>query len=691
MIYKKYPFVKQQDLKDCGVCSLRMVIEYYHGYIELETLRLLTHTTRKGVSAYHIIEAAQKLGFHGYGIKTNLEEYDLKILPVIAYVKLQTGTYHYVVLYKIDAKRKKILMADPAFGFRKLSFFEFEQIWQNIFIVLYPVKNIPTFGKKHSLKKLYWDLFKNNFNSYVRFIVFSLLLGIFTLFLSFYLEWILDGINKQMPKSYFYFISFFFIILYFFQYFSEYIQKCLFFNLSKKLNLMLTTTFVNRLLFLPYQYYFHRTTGEIVQKLNDLNAIETFFEKLIIFMGLDIWLLFFSFVILSFINSTIFFLLLFIFIIHFIFFYYSQKIDYQNYFLLQQKKEEVTNYLSEMVHGFESIKGMHIEKTFANQFLKSQLLVIKRDIKYHLFLFFQQFLKDYMKEIFFILVITITIFSSFENPNLPVRIFTIQTLLHYYFLGMNNLQELIVQYPKAKQIYERISFLEESCEEKKQLSFHLSGRIQVCHLTYTYDDLLPILDNVSFEISRGEKVLLLGPTGSGKSTLLKLLLRYFPVAQNQILFDETDINMISTETLENTITYVDQNGTLFSDTLYQNIVLYRKVESETFLEVIKLCRVDEIISKRQLGIHVKLEENGFNLSGGERFRIMLARALLNPFQILLIDECFSSMNQEMEYQILKQLFWKYPDKTMIIISHRTSSIDLFDKKYYLKKGVLKAL
>ena len=109
----RYPFEKQKDLKDCGVCSLLMIIRYYGGGVSKEYLRELTNTTKLGTTAYDIIQAANKLGFNSTGVKGNISDLDESNSPCIAHVVIKKSYQHFIVIYKVDKKKKKLLIADP--------------------------------------------------------------------------------------------------------------------------------------------------------------------------------------------------------------------------------------------------------------------------------------------------------------------------------------------------------------------------------------------------------------------------------------------------------------------------------------------------------------------------------------------------------------------------------------------------
>ena len=127
-----------------------------------------------------------------------------------------------------------------------------------------------------------------------------------------------------------------------------------------------------------------------------------------------------------------------------------------------------------------------------------------------------------------------------------------------------------------------------------------------------------------------------------------------------------------------------QEETLFQGTLFDNIVLDRSVSKEKLVEVIRCCQLEEVIQRHPQGLRQMLTNHGSQLSGGERQRVILARFLLQPFDVFMIDEGFSEMDISLERQILKNLFYTYFQKTFIVISHRMDNRDLFGRHFSVR-------
>lgn len=216
----------------------------------------------------------------------------------------------------------------------------------------------------------------------------------------------------------------------------------------------------------------------------------------------------------------------------------------------------------------------------------------------------------------------------------------------------------------------------------------LDGRIVFEEVTFSYPDAaVETLKGVSFTIEPGEKVAILGRIGSGKSTVARLILGLYTPASGKVMIDGTDIRQIDPGDLRRNIGAVLQDLWLFSGNVRDNIAIGAVRPRDTdVLEAARIAGVDDFIAKHPMGYDLPLAERGEGLSGGQRQAITLARALVGRPPIMLLDEPTSSMDVQNEAAVLKRLKTELADRTVIVITHRTSLLDLVDRVIVIEDG-----
>ena len=199
----------------------------------------------------------------------------------------------------------------------------------------------------------------------------------------------------------------------------------------------------------------------------------------------------------------------------------------------------------------------------------------------------------------------------------------------------------------------------------------------------------PVLKNLTLDLHQGQKIAILGKTGSGKSTLLQLLVRNYDTNQGELLLAEKPISAYSENTLRNQICFLTQRVHVFSDTLRQNLQFARleKISDEKMTEVLNQVGLGKLLEQEQ-GLNLWLGDGGRPLSGGEQRRLGLARILLNNAPILLLDEPTEGLDRETERRILRLILQHAENKTLIMVTHRLTAIEQFDKICVIDEGKL---
>lgn len=689
----KYPFEKQTDLKDCGVCSLLMLVEYYGGGVSKEYLRKITNTTKDGVTAYSLLEGAKELGFSGYGVKGSFQTIEKTYLPCIAHVVIQNSYQHFVVIYKIDKKKKILLVADPAKnGVVRMSFQEFEKMSTNQFLFLKPQKKIMYVKKNTTLKKLIFDFLLIHKSNLFFLIFLSSVVTIFNILFSFQFKILMEYVISYQNSHNLLLIALIFGLIILLKEFSNYYRNLLINQINHQLDKSLFLNVYHHILSLPYLYYKNRTTGEVIARIEDLTSIRNVISKLLVTVFLDMMLAASTFITLFFLNSKLTFILIicisFVFIVIWLFREFLEK----NMEKSKQEAAKLNSFLVETIGGIETIKNQNIQPFIENNFLLKYCSYNKCSLLYNKLFILEQFLKDIIDQFGTFFVMILGSYLVVKNELDISCLITFVTLMGYLLDPIKNMVNLDLSLKEAKTSLARIHELYEVEEENTKLDHKKSnkkllGKIKTNHLMYSYNGKDLFLKNINLNINPGDRVLIYGSSGSGKSTLAKTLSKQLEVNNGFLFYDDIDINQYSLHHIREEICYISQQETLFTDSIYQNIVLDKQIDYNDFLDIAKCCMVDEFANNDILVYDKLLEENGFNLSGGQRQRIILARALLKDAKIYILDESLNEIDIKKERQILNNLFKRYPEKTFIIISHRFHNQDLFDKKYRIDNGV----
>ena len=220
----------------------------------------------------------------------------------------------------------------------------------------------------------------------------------------------------------------------------------------------------------------------------------------------------------------------------------------------------------------------------------------------------------------------------------------------------------------------------------------LDGAIEFKNITFGYPgQQIPALSSVSFRIRPGEKVGIIGKMGSGKTTIQKLMMNFYQPGEGSILVSGTDINQLDPSDLRKTISYVPQDVILFEGSIRDNIVMSAPLSDDTaVLKAAALSGLSEFIDRHPEGYDLNVGERGIRLSGGQRQGVAIARALLNQGQLLILDEPTSGMDNTTEGVFIDSLMPYLKDKTMVLITHKSTMLRLVDRLIVINEGQIVA-
>ena len=226
--------------------------------------------------------------------------------------------------------------------------------------------------------------------------------------------------------------------------------------------------------------------------------------------------------------------------------------------------------------------------------------------------------------------------------------------------------------------------------EQKVFSEPFRGEIEFRDVTFVYPGATSsAIENISFTARPGKTTAFIGSTGSGKSTIINLIPRFYDVTQGKILIDGIDIREVNQKTLRDKISYVPQKNALFSGTIESNMQFGdENASEEEIMEALRIAQAENFVSEKKDGIKAEIAQSGTNVSGGQKQRLTIARALVKKAPIYIFDDSVSALDFKTDAALRKALNAKIADKTVLIVAQRVSTIKNADQIIVLDEGVI---
>ncbi len=497
---------------------------------------------------------------------------------------------------------------------------------------------------------------------------------------------IVDDRNIEALLSFFY-ISIAYIVIFAILYFLKMIFKGKF---LKDVSSQLKEDIFKGILKLPIDKLNSRNTSDYISVLiNDVKILEESYFLAILNIISSLALALVALISFFIINPIVAIVALIVNIIQlFIPKLFEKKIS----FLKKEYSDELTQYtqrLKDFTSGFEVIKSFNIE-SFVNKSHKKSIKTLETNrydyTKVESFLFA---LSNFSSFFVFIFIFAFGGYYVIKNNMEVAALLTMIQLLNYIGDPIINAIEDITKIKSIKQIKEKILDIVNTEENDINLEEKVSFDKDIIfeNIYYSYDNEKMVLNNINITFEKGKKYVIVGNSGSGKSTLLKLLLGYYKDFQGNIKIDDTMIEELGINNINKLISVIHQNVFLFEDTFENNIKLYKDYDLEKLYSVIEKSGLNELLNKLGDGLRTKIEENGKNLSGGEKQRISIARALIKETPILILDEGTSSLDNETAF-FIENTILNIPDLTVIVVTHKLSEglLKKYDEILFLKDG-----
>ena len=660
---------------ECGAAALSIVLQYYGRYVPLEQLRIDCGVSRDGSNALNLLKAAEKYGLEGAGQKKTLEELQKSRFPLILFWEYK----HFLVLEGFGKNR--VYLNDPGLGRRHISIEEFKKSYAGICLSFEKTEDFKAGGKPASFFTQIWQSLKT-VPSPVSFVILS---GFFLLLPGF-----------AMPAFLMAFINTFFsqnviawrwefvaavFITFLFSAFLNWTRKYFLNRLGIRLSLVMSSNYLWHLLKLPIHFYNQRYAGEIAyrQRLND--SVAKTLTNTLLSSAIDLFLIIFYALLMFLYDPAIAWVGLVAGICSFTVLWIVYQARVNTYARLQQNTAKMVSKGIGGLQQMETIKAMGSEAdffsnwagTFTNAFNDGQEIGKKDVILNTLPSFFQLLAGAVLLGVGSVLIIEGTLSVGMLMAMQVLQSNFLQPISR--FVGLNQMiQSMKIDMDRLSDVLKNPVDGAYNDLPPIQSKPRLDGHLEFKDVTFGYAPLSPpSIENISFTIRPGERIALVGPTGSGKSTIAKLACRLLAPISGQIFLDGIPLPEIPRKLLYNSLATVDQDIFLFSGTIRENMTLWNTtLPDDVLITAAKDAQIHDEILLRKDNYDSLLTEGGKNMSGGQRQRLEIGRALLYNPPLLILDEAMSALDSKLEKEILDRITLR--GCSVLMISHRLSTI-----------------
>ncbi len=664
---------------ECGLCCVAMIANYYKHYVSINELRKNFPPGRDGLSVRIIGEMLKYAELDCKIYKSNIKGLLSLKCPLIVYIRKS----HFIVVEKI--KSNKIYAVDPGLGNIVFTLDEFAEDYSEIAISAL----CPKTDKKYNRKKSIWcdllPVFLKRKGNIVLMITASLASYACALIMSRFIQTLIDVETTDISRNLMaglVIILFYFGLIFINSAMGSKYKISIFQELYKKV--------FHKLIYANYSFYENRPVGGILHSLSSVSSVNDFYTNnvvsAIVSMGAIIALSIYLIVISPILYLSVLLLYTFFSCLYLACKKHLEK-KHQEKIIRSYKQSIIQN---EIITNIESVKINGRTQDALREWSDGFSKLISKTYDSEMARNISGTALSGISTIVPIIAILITALFSVQSGSTIGTMVSIYSILNILTSHILTLLTTITELSMANNYLVEIQdIIEEQEEENGEKVLNDVDQIDVSNLSYRYNVRSEyVLKNINLTIKKGQKIAIVGSSGSGKSTLAKLLIELYIPTQGNIKLNGKDINIFNKDSVRKNVCMIPQNGKVFNKTILNNLTMLRD-EKEVDDVLIDLCKrldlYDEIMNM-PMKFETLLSEQGANISGGQRQKILVIRAILSNAKFIIMDEATCSMdavNEKRVYDTLKDY-----NCSQIIITHRLSTITDSDIIYVLKDGML---
>ncbi|WP_051524584.1 NHLP family bacteriocin export ABC transporter peptidase/permease/ATPase subunit [Pseudobutyrivibrio sp. MD2005] len=684
----RVPMIMQMEKMECGAASLAMVLAYYGKWVPLSTIRDVCAVSRDGIRMSTIAKSARIYGLNAKGYRYDVDEFFEKAdYPCIVHWNFT----HFVVV--CGRRGDKVYINDPGRGSIKISMKEFDDAYTGLCILMSPGEGfVPEGSRKSMLSYMKESLAgaKPTFIFVVTASVVTALIGVFTpAFSRVYVDYILGERCSSWFPTFFIML----VILCAIMLAVGCAQSIYQLRLFGVLGVKGSSRYMWHVLHMPARFFTQREVGTIQQNESAAEKVaETFIMQLVPLIINAVMMVIYAVFMFRYnlILATVGIMTVFVNVL--VTYYMAvRRIN-----IMRVIKGDVGKLMSSTMAGIsiiDTIKAAGAENTYFARWAGYQANLNSSFVQFDRVTRVIGSIPSALMMLSSVLVLSIGVYLVMMGRFSAGMLMAFQALLTSFmspaqqFIGSEQkIQEMRTDMERIEDVmsYPVYNLLAADKPENKYQK--LGGSVNIENVTFGYASLEePIIKNFSLKIEPGMSVAVVGSTGCGKSTILSLVSGLYEPWEGKITFDGREMKDIPESEFRGSVAVIDQKIMLFNDTVANNISMWdASIEDFEIVIAARDAQIHEEIMKRPGGYNYRIQEGGYDFSGGQRQRLEIARALVTDPSIIILDEATSALDAATESRVVNAI--RERGITCIVVAHRLSTIRDCDEIVVLNEG-----
>ena len=684
------PMIMQLEALECGAACLAMVAAYYQKWVPLEQVRVDCGVSRDGSNAKNVLVAARSYGLEAKGYRMDLDTLRTKaVFPCV----LHWDFDHFVVLNGFRGRHAVI--NDPARGVVKVTMEDLDRSFTGVVLMFAPGEDFQPSGHKKSTVQFARRRLSGAGAAVVFVALTTLIASLFDIInpvmSRIFFDRLLTGRNPEWLNPFIALMA----ALCALQLLVEWVRTVYSLKINGKMSVMGNTSYMWHVLRLPMGFFSQRMAGDILQRKSANASIASTLANTISPLLLNTVMMFFYLALMIRYSPVLTLIGLGSLLVNIL---SARYISEKRVNVTRVQARDEGKLAAATLAGIsmtETIKASGAEGGFFRKWSGYQASVNTQNVKFTELDLKLGIIPSFISTAANYLVLLFGVRFAMDGNFTLGAIVIFQGFLSSFMTPADTLisagqtiQEMRTQMERVDDVmqYPPDPFVREMPMDGETDFAKLKGQVSLKHVTFGYSPLSrPVVRDFSMEVRPGGRVAIVGPSGCGKSTISKLISGLYQPWEGEILFDGKAIADIPRPVFTGSVAVVDQDITLFEDTISHNIRMWdASIEDFEVILAARDAQIHDDILKRPGGYRGMLTENGNDLSGGQRQRLEIARVLAQDPSVIILDEATSALDAKTEYEVVKAI--EQRGITCIVIAHRLSTIRDCDEIIVLEKG-----